>query len=48
MKSKKKSFLFAIENRLGNDDVGAVPLKKAIEDEASRLMKMDEELPVLW
>jgi len=48
VKSKIKSFLFAVENSLSGDDNGAVELKKAIEDEASRLMLMDEELPLLW
>ena len=48
VKSKIKSFLFAVENSLGGGDNGAVELKKAIEDEASRLMLMDEELPLLW
>lgn len=48
VKSKVNSFLFAVENSLGGDDDGAVELKNAIEDEASRLMLTDEELPVLW
>lgn len=48
VKSKVKSFLFAVENSLGGDDDGAVELKNAIEEEASRLMLTDEELPVLW
>lgn len=48
VKSKVKSFLFAVENSLGGDDAGALELKKAIEDEASRLMLTDEELPLLW
>lgn len=48
VKSKEKSFLFAVENSLGGSDAGALELKKAIEDEASRLMLTDEELPLLW
>ena len=48
VKSKVKCFLFAVENSIGGEDDGAVELKKAIEDEASRLMLTDEELPVLW
>lgn len=48
VKSEENSFLFPVENTLGGDDHGAVALKKAIEIEASRLMQMDEELPVLW
>ncbi|KAL9955205.1 hypothetical protein ACROYT_G036492 [Oculina patagonica] len=48
VKSKEKSFLFAVENSHGGTDAGAVELKKAIEDEASRLMLTDEELPLLW
>lgn len=48
VKSKVKSFLFAVENSLGGDDAGALELKRAIEDEASRLMQTDEELPLLW
>ena len=48
VKSKVKSFLFAVENSLGGEDDGAVGLKKAIEDEASRLKLRDEKLPVLW
>ena len=47
VKSKEDSFLFAVENSLSVDD-GAEELKKAIEDEASRLMLTDEELPLLW
>ncbi|KAL9955207.1 hypothetical protein ACROYT_G036494 [Oculina patagonica] len=46
--SKENSFLFAVENSHGGTDAGAVELKKAIEDEASRLMLTDEELPLLW
>ena len=48
VRSKEKSFLFAVDNSLGVDDNGAVELKNAIEEEASRLMLTDEELPVLW
>ena len=48
VKSKEDSFLFAVENSLGGDDNGAMELKKAIEDEASRLMLTDDELPLLW
>ena len=48
VKSEENSFMFPVENTLGGDDHGAVALKKAIEYEASRLMQMDEELPVLW
>ena len=48
VRSKEKSFLFTVENSLGGGDDGAVELKNAIEEEASRLMLMDEELPVLW
>lgn len=48
VRNQEKGFLFAVENTLGNEDDGAVLLKKAIEEEASRLMLMDEELPVLW
>lgn len=47
VKSKEDSFLFAVENSLSADD-GAEELRKAIEDEASRLMLTDEELPLLW
>ncbi len=48
VRSKEKSFLFAVENSLGGGDGGALQLKKAIEDEASRLMLTAEELPLLW
>ena len=48
VRSQEKSFLFAVENALGCEDDAAMLLKKTIEDEASRLMLMDEELPVLW
>ena len=48
VRSKEKSFLFAVENSFGGGDDGAVELKNAIEEEASRLMLPDEELPVLW
>ena len=48
VKSKVDSFLFTVENSLGCDDDGAVELKKAIEDEASRLTLTNEELPLLW
>ncbi len=48
VKSKEKSFLFAVENSLGGSDAGALELKKAIEEEASRLMLTEEELPLLW
>lgn len=47
VKSKEDSFLFAVENSLSGDG-GAEELKKAIEDEASRLMQTDAELPLLW
>ena len=47
VRSQEKSFLFAVDNTLGTEDDGSVFLKKAIEEEASRLM-LDEELPVLW
>lgn len=46
VKSKEESFLFAVENSLGGDDAGAVELKKAIENEASR--QRPTELPLLW
>lgn len=48
VRSKETSFLFAVENAFGGDDDGAVELKNAIEEEASRLMLTDEELPLLW
>ena len=48
VKRKEKSFLFAVENSLGGSDDGALELKKAIEDEASRLKLTHEELPLLW
>ena len=48
VKCKENSFLFAVENSLGGGDDGAVELKNGIEEEASRLMLTDEELPVLW
>ena len=48
VKRKEKSFLFAVENSVGGSDDGALELKKAIEDEASRLKLTDEELPLLW
>ncbi|PFX13406.1 putative serine/threonine-protein kinase roco5, partial [Stylophora pistillata] len=48
VKSKENSFLFPVENTFGGKDPGAVALKKAIENEAARLRKMDEELPLLW
>ena len=48
VRSKEESFLFAVENALGGGGAGAVELKNAIEEEASRLMLTDEELPVLW
>ena len=48
VESKARSFLFAVENSLGGCDTGALELKKAIEEEASRLMLADEELPLLW
>ena len=48
VRSKEKSFLFAVENSLGGSDAGALELKKALEEEASRLMLTDEELPLLW
>ena len=48
VRNQEKSFLFAVENTLGCEDDGALLLKNTIEAEASRLMRMDEELPVLW
>ena len=47
VRSREKSFLFAVENTLGCEDAAAVLLKKAIWEEASRLT-LGEELPVLW
>ena len=37
-----------MENTLGRADEGALLLKNTIEEEASRLKLMEEELPVLW
>lgn len=48
VRNQENSFLFTVENTLGAEDDGAMLLKKTIEEEASRLMLMDEELPVLW
>ena len=48
VKSKENSFLFPVENTLGGKDPGAEALKKAIENEATRLSKMDEEFPLSW
>lgn len=48
VRRQEKNFLFAVENARGCEDDGAVLLKKTIQEEASRLMLMDEELPVLW
>ena len=48
VKGKENSFLFPVENTLGGEDPGAGALKKAIENEATRLSKMDEEFPLSW
>ena len=48
VKSKENSFLFPVENTLGGEDPGAGALKTAIENEATRLSKMDEEFPLSW
>ena len=46
--SKVQSFLFPVENALGDEDSGAIALRKAITNEAARSGKMDVEFPVLW
>ena len=48
VKNQEKNFLFSVENTLGSADEGALLLKNTIEEEASRLKLMEEELPVLW
>ena len=48
VKNQEKNFLFSVENTLGREDEGALVLKNTIEEEASRLKLMEEELPVLW
>ena len=48
VKNQDKNFLFSVENTLGREDEGALVLKNTIEEEASRLKLMEEELPVLW